>query len=169
MTDQTKPVLKMTEENKAALIAGIENGSAIVINVVSVAGGSAEFQVGSFLTGTVEQRENDLQHQALTVFTNALTQMIQEGMDGGLTGAAVTKTIRANPKLARILEPGLPEEMLKIFDTATKYEEAMEMLRESSLNVDCDCPECTKEREQKAEEAVNDAAEEAAETGSSIH
>lgn len=169
MTNQTKSVLEMTKENKAQLIAGIESGSAIVINVVSVAGGSAEFQIGSFLTGTEEERSNDLQHQALTVFTNSLTRMINEGMDGGLTGAAVTQTIKANTKLARILEPGLPEEALTIFDNAESYGDAMKQLRDSALNVECNCPECTKEREQKAEEAVNDAAKEAEDTGSSIH
>ena len=78
--------------------------------------------VGTFLTGTNEDRENDLQHQALSFFTNAISAMLDEGLNGGLSGAAVTKAIQANPKLARIFEPSLPEEMLKIFDTANQLQ-----------------------------------------------
>lgn len=151
MTNQTKSVLEMTEETKAQLIAGIESGSAIVINIVSVAGGSAEYQIASFLTGTEEERSSDIQHQALTVFTNCLYRILHEAMNGGLTGAAVTQTIKANTKLARILEPCLPEEMLTIFDNAESYDDAMMQLRDSAIGVECKCKDCTKEREQKAE------------------
>lgn len=169
MTNQTKPVLEITEENKAQLIAGIKSGTAIVINVVNVAGGNAEIEIGTFFTGTAEQREHDLQHRAISSFTAALSEMLGEGLDGGLSGSAVTRSIKQDPKLCRIFEPSLPEEMLTIFDNAESYGDAMKQLRDSALNVECNCPECTKEREQKAEEAVNDAAKEAEDTGSSIH
>lgn len=149
MTDKTK--LALTEENKAQLVKDVEQGSAIVINIKGVEGGSASITISTYLTGTKEERETDIHQNALSLFTNAMAKRIKLGVDTVLPSDCVHEVIRVNPKLVRHFEPNLPEEALKVFDEAENYESALEIIKERDLMQEdqCNCPKCQAEAQRK--------------------
>ncbi|MGB1975881.1 MAG: hypothetical protein ACPHQD_17770 [Vibrio toranzoniae] len=152
MTKNTENTnLKLSEENKEKILSDIEQGSVVLIKINNVEGGHASVNVGTFLTGTSESRHENLSEKALSIFTNAIGSMVSRELDE-MIGKAVQRSIQADPKLARIFEPKLPEEMLNIFDSAESFDDAIAQMSESGIDAECDCPNCTEERKQEAED-----------------
>jgi len=162
MTNKTN--FSLTEENKSNLLKEIAEGSVIVINIKDVEGGSSELSVGTFLTGTKEEREEDINQRALSIFTNAMSRRIAMAVNTFLPNECLTDVVKADPKFVRILEPNLPEEALKVFDEAESFEAAIKVIQERNLipEGECDCPACSAKDE--AEKQQN-----ASEKDSAIH